>query len=453
MFRIKKIHLLLASEIVSLSAVVAAALTTVMFLFRVMQYSEYVFMSSEGLFSIFMFIVFLFPTIFKLTVPLALFVGTTLAVARMAQDREVEAWMSSGVSVLRMSVAPAMIGATALLLTLAISLFVEPFSRQELLKYKWMFARRNVEAMIESKLYPRTFVSEPFESGETDICLYVDWLSESRRDFKGVFLAMQTKRDRHAAILVAESGSLQRDVQNGSFDYIFSLKNGRMYEPVESEKTMADVLKDAPQSIVLSKDIPKSEMMPRLGALSAANWRVMSFSDLDLSLVSFFSNKFSISAPDANDMRTKFPKAYVQALQEVRKRPNWKKDRGSVRDHTFFYEQIAIPFGCFFLPLLGVALGVHDPRRKIGHTYIGIGVCVFLFYAAVMAGQQLPLAQMAPSEIMLVLPPLVMILMTTFMMRLRLRFPPSVGVWEYVKILRNEARRAWLKLVGREGDA
>ncbi len=447
MFGIKKLHILLASEIVSLTAVVAAALTTVMFLFRVMQFSEYVFMSGEGLLSIFMFVVFLFPTIFKLTIPLALFVGTTLAVARMSQDREIEAWMSSGVSMWRISAAPAAIGAFAMLITLLLGLFVEPFSRNELLKYKWMFARRNVEAMIENRLYPRTFVSEPFESGNIDICLYVDWLSESRRDFKGVFLAVQTKQDRHASILVAEAGSLRRDVQTGSFDYVFSLKNGRMFEPLESESSMAQAVKKAPAHFVLSKDMPPAELTKRLGALSAVNWRVMSFSSLDLSMVSLFNKKFAVDTPDANDLRIKLPKQYWKALKETRKEPNWRKERGPIRDHTFFYEKFAVSMGCFFLPLLGVFLGIHDPRRKVGHTYIGIGFCVFLFYAAVMAGQQLPLAQMAPPEVMLVLPPLVMILATGFLMRLRMRFPPSVTVTEYWALLWGEckqfARKFW----------
>ncbi len=444
---IKKIHALLITEIISLTAVVTAALTSVLFLFRLMMYSEYVFMSNEGLLSIFMFVVFLFPTIFKLTIPLALFVGTTLAVARMAQDREVEAWMSSGVSVLRMSLAPMLIGAGATLLSLTISLYVEPYSRNELLKYKWMFARRNVEAMIESRLYPRTFVSEPFENGNTDVCLYVDWLSESRRDFKGVFLAVQTKRDRHASILVSESGSLRRDIQEGSFDYIFSLKNGRIYEPVESENTMADMLKDSPKHLVISRDFGKNDFDKRLKAMSSVDWRVMSFSELNVSMVSLFNKKFDISVPDANDMRIKKPRAYWNALKEIRKDPAWRKSRDAIRDHTFFYEQFAIPMACFFLPLLGVALGIHDPRRKIGHTYVGIALSIFVFYASVMSGQQIPLAQLAPPEAMLVLPPTIMLLITLFMMRLRMRFPPSVGVFEYFRILWNNAKNMMRRIL------
>lgn len=437
MFKIKKLNLLLVSEIVSLTAVVTAALTTVMFLFRLMHFSEYIFMSNEGLLSVFMFVVFLFPTIFRLTIPFALFIGTTIAVARMAQDREVEAWMSSGVGVLRMCIGPAFIGGAALICTLGLGLFVEPFSRQELLKYKWMFARRNVESMIESRLFPRTFVSEPFESGNTDVCLYVDWLSENRREFKGVFLAVQSKRDRHAAVLVAESGSLQRDVQEGSFDYIFTVKNGRMYEPVESQDSMADMVKQSVLHVSVSRDIPASEVPARLGAISAANWRVSNFSNINLSMVSLFNKKFSVDAPDANDSRTRLPKAYIASLKEIRKRPGWQKDRGAVREHTFFYEQFAISTACFFLPLLGVALGIHDPRRKIGHTYIGIGLCIFAFYASVMAGQQIPLAQLARPEVMLVIPPATMLIMTSLMLHLRCVYPPSVGFLEYLGMLKS----------------
>jgi lipopolysaccharide export LptBFGC system permease protein LptF len=435
---VKKVHLLLAHEILSLTAIITAALTSVMFLFRLLTYSEYIFASSEGLLSIFMFVVFLFPTIFKLTIPLSLFVGTTIAVARMAQDREMEAWMSFGTGVGRLTVAPLAIGSAAAVLSLSLALFLEPMARKEFLKYKWMYARRNVEQVIESRLHPRTFISEPFEGGNTDICLFVDWLSENRRDFKGVFLAVQTKKERFASVLVAESGGLRRELKEGFFDYVFTLRNGRMYEAVESEGTMADASRTLPLASLMQVEAKSgaADIERRLRALPSVSWRVVRFSEFDISLVSLFNQKFQVTAPDANDMRTKMPREYLAALRESRESdPKWRKNRDKVRNHTFFYEQFAIPFACLLLPLAGLALGVHDPRRKMSHVYVGIGLCIFLFYASVMAGQQIPLAQKAPPELMLVLPPVVLVLMTTVLLRMRLRYPPSVGFKEYLGLV------------------
>lgn len=452
---VKKVHVLVAREIISLTAIITAALTSVMFLFRLLTYSEYIFMSSEGLLSIFMFVVFLFPTIFKLTIPLSLFVGTSIAVARMAQDREMESWMSFGVGVGRLAVAPFAIGAVAAAISLSLALFLEPISRKEFLKYRWMYARRNVEQVLENRLHPRTFISEPFEGGNTDVCLFVDWLSDSKREFKGVFLAVQTKRARFASVMVADSGELRRELKEGFFDYVFTLRNGRMYEAVELDSTMADGKRpSAMVALMQSVGSDAASIENRLKALPAVSWRVVRFAEFNVSLVSLFNQKFQVAAPDANDMRTKMPMEYLGALKAGRKEdPQWRKNRDKVRNHTFFYEKFAIPVACILLPLAGLALGVHDPRRRMSHVYVGIGLCIFLFYASVMAGQQIPLAQKAPPELMLVLPPVVLIIMTSVLLRMRMQYPPSVGFKEYLGIVFASWRRRLLKLFGKRAQA
>jgi lipopolysaccharide export LptBFGC system permease protein LptF len=437
---VKKIHLLVGGEVLSLTAVVTAALTSVLFLFRLLQYSEYIFASGDGLMSVFLFIVFLFPNIFKLTIPLSLLVGTTVAIARMSQDREIDAWMSCGVGALRICLAPFLVGLFITITAMSSALYLEPISRQEWLKYKWMYARRNVEQMLESRLNAKSFVSQPFNAGDTDICLYLDWLSEDKRNFKGVFLAMQTRSDRYASVIVAESGSLQRETKNGSFDYVFTVNNGRIYQPLVEIQNMSDVARQAPARFVFPKGGWKA-LEGELALLPSLGWRVLRFSTMNFSLVNLFHSQFEVADLDEDDLRSKKPVEYLEALRQIRQNPKWKRKRNKVRDHTFFYGQIVIPLSCLFLPVIGVMLGIHDPRRKVGTSYLGMAFVIFGFYAAVMLSQSLPAWQLTPPEVMLVLPPLSLLAIMLVLMRMRLLYPPSVGFLEFLRIELARIRR------------
>ena len=385
--------------------------------------------------SILMFVMFLLPSIFKLTVPLSLLLATTITVLRMSADHELEGWLASGVSVLRLAVAPLFLGIMVMSMSAFSALFLEPYSRQEWRKFKWMHARTSVEAIIENRLREKTFLSQLFQTGGNNIAFYADSLSENQKDFTGVFLALTNKDAPYSWVLVAKAGSLQKESRAGFSDYVFTLRNGHYYYPQNGKSVpfvsaipgalAASGVPSAPGAVVAS-GVP-SAPVPSL------DWTVVKFDELKVSLVNLFQKQFDPGAFDANDIRSLFPREYLAELKDQRKKEGWRKDSRTIRNHSYFYENIVVPISCLFLPVIGLCLGVRDPRRKSAFAYLGLGLVVLVYYVSVMVCQQLASRFVAPPEITLVLPPLIMAALTTLLMRWRALYPPSVSFLEYFR--------------------
>lgn len=391
---------LLFTEITSLTLVILAVLSTVMFLFRLLALADYLVLTQEGVLSLLMFIIFVVPNILKLTLPLSLLFASAIVVVRMSGDRESEAWMASGVSVIRFCRAPFLLGVVFAIIAGFSALKLEPYARQQWRKFKWMHARKGVESLLENRLREKTFVSDLFEGGDTKIAIYVDRIDQQRSSLRGVFLGIGGAQNQPGSqILTAESGVLVKDSDNGTYDYLFELRNGRLHQP-----------------------------------LAGGTWNVVGFDKLTISLVNLFQKQFEVGQFDENDLRSSYPISYLNELEKLRKRSDWGSNQRSVRDHTFFYEQIVVPLSCLFFPVIGVCLGFQDPRRKAGFAYFSLLAIVFVFYALIMIAQQLAIKFVVPPEVSLFLPLVCIALMMAYFVRWRALYPPSVGFVEFTSL-------------------
>lgn len=482
-----RLYWYVTKEILSLTIIIMAALSSVMFLFRLLSYADYIFISEEGLLSVFMFILFLLPAIFKLTVPISLLLATMVVVLRLSSDRELEAWMSVGVSPVRIALGPFFVGILVCGLSGFSSLYLEPFSRQEWRTFKYMHARKSVESIIENRLQEKTFLSELFRTGTADIAFYVDKLAPNRRDFEGVFFAVTNKDQPYSMVLVAKEGSLQKEQGEGLTDYVLTLRQGRLYQPSSASGDTSVALEDLSKGGALRVEIPPTptptatptpptveasatpvgeaaamaspeptpeptpEMTPTPPPWISSytypqDWSVTGFRELRVSLLSLFARQFDPGAFDTTDIRSLYPRDYLRELRRIRSSEEWGKNQRLVRDHSFFYEQIVVPLSCLLLPVIGVCLGIQDPRRKAGLAYLGIGLVVFAYYASIMTCQQLALRYVVPPEITLVVPPFVLTVLTALLLVWRVRYPPSVRFLEFLGL----ELRSWMgRLSGR----
>ena len=394
----------LGIEIISLAFTIMAALSSVMFLFRLFNYADYIVMSQQGLFSVLMFTVFLFPNIFKITVPVSLLLASCITVIRMAQDRELEAWFSSGVSILRLAVTPVTLGFLALIASLYMSLFGEAFARQEWRKFRWMHARKSIESLIETRLRPQTLTTDLLQTGSNEVLFYLGEISDNKKDFKDVNLIVRPQDARYSTVITARSGSLNKEMRDGVMDYVLSLREGHFYHPNVKNRLVPDA------------------------------WSTGKFMELQVSLVNLFQRQFDPGAFDDDDMRSKYPLEYYAALKKLREKKEWQKDPTVIRDHTFFYEQIVVPFSCLLLPLVGLCLGLQDPRKRPGLVYTGLSVVIFTYYAAIMLCQQLARRSLVAPELTLWLPPVILVFVTLILLRWRWIYPPAVGFFEFVEL-------------------
>jgi len=350
-------------------------------------------------------------------------VASLITSLRLSSDRETEGWMSLGVSFQRIMLPALWVGCLSSALCLFLSLWVQPFAAKELKKFKWMHARQSVEAIIENKLKEKIILTEFFPTKTFDITMHVDKVSAEKKDFSGVFLALRRSKSEREIVLHAQSGSLAKQSENGLSDYVFTVKEGSFSVPAGSEALIpgAETSQDPPLS--------PSDAAP------LSRWTVVHFEEMKISLIALFQKHFDPGQLSQDDIRSLYPVAYWQQLQKHRSSPDWGKKSSLGRDYSYFYEQWVVSLACLILPILGLGLGIRDPRQKAGASYLGLGLVVLGFYSAVMICQRLSMRFLAPPEVSLVLPLLFLILVLLIMMHWRTTHPPSTRFKNYLSDL------------------
>ena len=483
---LSKIDQLYAREILSLTFVIVAAISSVMFVFRIFAYADYVFLSGNGIATLILFIVFLFPQIFKLTIPVSLLLASVMVTLRMSQDREIEALMSLGASVRRIVRAPSILGILAMFLAMYTGLFLEPISREQLGRFKWMQTVNGIENFVDSKLDEKTFLTDIFPLENLDVSLYVEHMKEEKGAFQGVLLSVRNPKSprNDEMILVAKEGYIRKEAEGGFPDYVFSARDGRIYQPSApggggglslglsadpSAQTTSGNSGDSGQSGAkgdgaVSGAVKRLSNNQRPGAFlgplpfeaskqmtESGNWDVFQFSTIRLSIFSLFRHQTVSRNDDEVEIRTLGPLDYIRELRKRRKSSEWGTNKSYVRDHTYFYESATVPLTCVFLPVIGICLGISDPRRRPGNAYLGMGLVMFLYFSILSTCQQLALRFVVPPELTLWLPPLVIALLTIWLVRIRTIYPPAATFREMLALdsrcFVNEAKRQYARVL------
>jgi lipopolysaccharide export LptBFGC system permease protein LptF len=442
---LSRIDWYITREIISLALVIVAVVSSVMFVFRIFAFADYVFLSQDALSTVFLFVVFLLPTIFKLTIPLSLLLATLIVTLRMSQDREIEALLSCGASVLRLARAPTILGLLGMLTSMYTAFFLEPMSREQLGRFKWMQAVRGIENFVESRLDEKTFLTDVFPLDHVDVSLFVERLVSGRRgEMEGVLLNISDPRSkiRDDILLVARKGSIYKEEGDTFPDYVFRFEDGRIYQPSVRSPDSEDLEPQGRPKATVRTPVLQGSFVGPLPAdahellTRAGDWEIFRFQELKVSMFSLFRRESRSDDESEVNIRTLPPRAYWTELKKRRMSQEWGRDRRIVRDHTYFYEAFTVPLACLFLPVVGICMGVCDPRRRPGHAYLGVGLFVLVFYATLMLCQQLALRYVIGPETTLWFPPLVLAALTAWIVRVRVIYPPSAS---FLNILRFES--------------
>ena len=436
----QKLDRLLAGEIISLTFVITAGVSSIMMMAKLPKYADFLFAAPDILTFFLMLLLYILPSILKLTVPVSLLLACSIVTMRMSADRELEAWMSCGVSIVRLSFMPSLLGVVVMFISLSSALFFEPYSNKQWDKFKWLQGRSLVESFIKNSLKEKAFIydfHDPHDApltGAAKLSMYFGSVNSSKTQMKDVFIAFSEPNQKYSSYVVAKSGALSKELVSGYPDYIFKLADGFIYSYQEGKNSLLNLMEHPVNSayVFSNKLLLKNEfnLYP-----PPADWTVTQYSNLNISLVSIFKDKFKLDAGGPqNQMDQLYPKEYFAMLgQEKTKSPDWKKDAGVIDKIIFFMKQISVPVSTVFLPLIGVCIGILDPRKKQISVYFGIGIVIFALYASLSLCQQLALKFLISPYSMLFVTPFILVLILLLLMRWRSSYPPSCGFFEFLK--------------------
>ncbi len=184
------------------------------------------------------------PAILVLTIPMAALVGILIGLSRMSADGEVIAARASGIG-LRRFVRPVMILALgAWVLGTVMSLYLAPHAARRLHRMEQEVATSEVPYEIQ----PRVFL-EQFPN----LLLYVQDVTGSNSEWRGVFIADTTQRDA-PKVTLAERGMLVNDADNRRLT--LHLEQGTIHEvePQHPEQYSVGQFTDTDIPIPLARD-------------------------------------------------------------------------------------------------------------------------------------------------------------------------------------------------------
>jgi lipopolysaccharide export LptBFGC system permease protein LptF len=430
---LQKLDRLLAGEIISLTFVITASLSSIMMMAKIPRYVNLLFSAPDSGTTFLMLLLYIFPSIIKFTVPISLLLASALVTIRMAADRELEAWMASGVSVLRLAILPTFLGIVVMFISLFSALIFEPYSNRQFDKFQWLQSRSIVEAFLKNAIREKSFIYDAIPtSDQLKLSLYMNAVSSDRTEFSNVFQALKPSSEKYFSTIVSNSGSLKKTLNEGFPDYIYSLYKGTAYSGKASENDLSYFVNENPNSFILTKKVLTDKDL--FFYPTPSDWTITYFSEMNISLINTFKSKFKVdSLQDGKDNQL-YPYAYLEMLEkEKEKNPDWVNDLKFVEKLIFIFKQISVPVSTIFLPIIGVCLGIQDPRRKQLGVYLGVGLVIFALYASISMVQQLALNFAVPPFFMLLATPITLIMIIALLLRWRLRHPPSTGFIAFVR--------------------
>ncbi len=424
---IHKLDRLMASEIISLTFVITASLSSVMMMAKIPRYAQVLFSAPDTATTFLMLLLFSFPSIIKFTVPISLLLACSIVTIRMASDRELEAWMASGVSVLRLARMPTILGFLVMFVSLFSALFFEPYSNRQFEMFKWVQSRALVEAMIKNSIREKSFINDAFaNSDNVSMVLFFNKVTNDKTEFQDVFLGLKTDSYHSHSVVQSKEGELKKKLNADFPDYIFSLKLGTAFSGKTASHNLPYYLTTKNEHFKFpQKDFNKNDLklFPKV-----TDWTVTHFSAMHISLINTFKDKFKIEMNQIENSNQLYPVSYYSKLSsEIAENNEWKKDIKIIEKLIFMFKQISVPISTVFLPIIGICLGIQDPRRKQFGVYLGVGLVIFALYASISICQQLALNFVLPPFTMLVVTPSVLIFIIILLLRWRLKHPPSTG--------------------------
>jgi lipopolysaccharide export LptBFGC system permease protein LptF len=435
-----KLDKLLASEIISLTFVLTSAISTIIIMSKLPKYTHFLFSAPHILTSFLMFMLYVLPSILKFTLPISLLISCAIVIMRMSVDRELEAWMSCGVSISRICVMPTLLGLAVMFVSLMSGLFFEPYSNRRFDEFKWLQSKSLVESFIKSNLIEKSFLYDFKESshsplsGETKLSMYFGNVNSDKTKMEDVFIAFSNSDQIYSSLLVAKSGELSRDSSTGYPDYILKLNDGHLYTYQKSQRSFLKLMEKTSENHYIFHNYDQIKKELNLYPIPL-NWSVTDFDKADLSLVSLFRDKFKADSGPQNQMDQLYPKEFLAELsKEKAKNERWQEDPAVIDKMVFFIKQIAVPCAVFFLPVIGVCLGILDPRRKQFSVYLGIGIVLFFMYFSLSIAQQLIQKLILSPYSLLFITPSVLGCLFLIVYRWRLLYPPSCSFLEYVNL-------------------
>jgi LPS export ABC transporter permease LptG/LPS export ABC transporter permease LptF len=273
------------------------------------------------------------PSALVFTLPMALLVGVLIGLGRLGLDNELGAMRACGVSSRRLLIPLLELCAAALVVALAMTLWLQPLAAGRLNA----LTSRLASSQLEAEVQPRVFV-EP--ANNPNFVLYTGGTEKGGSNWKQVMVA-RTTGDAPPDITMAAAGQLLRPAANAS---------------QAADEVQLHLVQGAEY---------------KLDASHPDTTLVTAFDSIDI--------PFAVPPP-----RISAPTLATLALGALVWRARWSSDWRSARIEL--YRRVALAFACLALAALGIPLGLRGGRGGKSGGFVLTLILVFSYYLIFIFG-------------------------------------------------------------------
>src|SRR5262245_4461624 len=279
-------------------------------------------------------LVYILPTIFTFSIPMASLLAILLSFGRLSADNEITAMRSSGISI-RSLVRPVLVFTCFTFLAALVNAnYWQPRSNQLLKVMRNELALKSVRTAINPGV---------FEEGFSNLVLYIRDTTPDKSIWRGVFLADISKKDQ-PKITVARTGTLFNDIQQKKLQ--LHLSNGATHSVSNRSSNRSQGLYEV--AIFNETDIPVASLNGVTDDFQTQARKPTEIDSLEL-LARWRANGSSAAQKERREQ-----------LVELSKR-------------------VAVPFGVIIFSILAMPLGVISKKGGKSYGFV-LSLVIFLIY-------------------------------------------------------------------------
>jgi lipopolysaccharide export system permease protein len=318
-------------EIASLFFIILFTLTFVLLMGNILQIMDLMVNKGIGFLAIAKLIIFLLPSLFMFTIPIAFLVSILIAMGRLSADNEITALKTSGVSLMQIYYPVAIASLISFVFTIIIGYYLVPHSYSASKRLLFDLAQQHAAIGIKEKVFNADF---------KDILLYADKIHP-----KGDYMENVMISDNHL---------------KGGQNTIFA-KKAYFFADADSMTVMLRLESGSIHSV--SSDLKK---------YSKIDFKIY---DINLDLSTSISSAINSKTKDEMTMTELLENMKKPGLNEV-----------ALREFAIeVHKKFSIPLSCIFFGILALPLGIRN-HRAVKSRGFTVGIIIATSYYLLRIG-------------------------------------------------------------------
>lgn len=310
--------------------------TIVLILNKVLQLTELVINKGVPLLAVLKLLLFLFPSLLIIIIPISILVASITTFSRLSTDNEIIVLKTAGISLYRLLSPIIILSVAAFFFTIFLTFKALPWATQSFKNFMFQIVQSKATLEIKERVFNDYF---------DGLVLYVNEVPTSSEIMKGIFIA-DTRRSDSPQTIIAKEGIFLTDPK--SLKVLLKLKDGSIHQ-LEKKR---------------------------------ASYQLTRFSTYTLSLDIY-------KTLTAKREEKKTPKEMT--ISDIRQKIRSLKKGGKEYNRTLieFYKKFSFPFACLILGFVGAPLGVVNRRSGRSGGFAISGIVVFFYYIMLTIGEGL----------------------------------------------------------------